>query len=58
VSDDAQRLRSEQARRAREEERLAVRSAEDEETLEHERRAEKATYLREKLEQRIDSEPD
>jgi hypothetical protein len=56
MSDDARRLRDEQAARADTEERLAEGAREEEETLAHERRAEKAEYLREKLEQRLDSE--
>ncbi len=57
MSDEAKRLRREQSERAATEEHLAV-GAREEETLEHERRAEKADYLREKLEQRIESEDD
>jgi hypothetical protein len=49
-------LRKAQLRREAEEEELAQAADEDEETAQHERRAEKARYLREKLDQRAESE--
>jgi hypothetical protein len=51
-------LRIRQAEREAEERRQADRSPSDEETEEHERRADKAAYLREKLEERADAESD
>ncbi len=48
---DTQKLRLEQLARARREERLAEVAEEPEETAQHERRADKASYLREKLEE-------
>jgi hypothetical protein len=49
-------LRLTQADRERAERRLADESPEEQETAQHERRADKARYLREKLEQRAESE--
>lgn len=49
--DDTERLRKIQAERAREEAELAERAAQDEEERVHERRAAKADYLREKLDE-------
>jgi hypothetical protein len=51
-------LRLTQADRERAERRLADESPEEQETSQHERRADKARYLREKLEQRAESERD
>jgi hypothetical protein len=53
---DTQELRAEQLKRAMQEERLAETSGEQEEIAQHERRADKAKYLRDKLEQREASE--
>lgn len=53
---DTEELRRAQARRVREELELAQSSAEEEEESQHERRAEKADYLRQKLEERAESE--
>lgn len=49
--DESKRLRDQQARRSEEESELAERAPDDEERQTHERRAEKADYLREKLEE-------
>lgn len=49
--DDTERLRKIQADRARTEDDLAEHSEDDEEQRIHERRADKAAYLREKLEE-------
>jgi hypothetical protein len=49
-------LRKAQLRREAEEEELAQAAEDEEETAQHERRADKARYLREKLEQRAESE--
>ncbi len=51
-------LRIRQADREAEERRKAEGAPTDEETGEHARRADKAAYLREKLEQRADAEAD
>jgi len=51
-------MRKVQARRAAEEQELADAATDAEEAAQHERRAEKAQYLREKLEQRAESERD
>jgi hypothetical protein len=58
VSDepDTEELRQVQSRRAAAEEELASAGADEQETAQHERRAEKARYLEEKLEQRAESE--
>jgi hypothetical protein len=53
---DTQELRAEQLKRAMQEDRLAKASGEEEEVAQHERRADKARYLRDKLEQREVSE--
>jgi hypothetical protein len=53
---DTQELRAEQLKRAMQEDRLANASGEEEEVAQHERRADKARYLRDKLEQREASE--
>ena len=49
--DETERLRQIQADRARIEEELAKRSEDEEEQRIHERRSEKADYLREKLDE-------
>ncbi len=49
-------LRVAQLRREAEEQQLASTSPDEDESAQHQRRAEKARYLREKLEQRADSE--
>jgi hypothetical protein len=51
-------LRIRQAERESEERRQAEQAESEEETEEHARRAEKAAYLREKLEERADAESD
>ena len=51
-----QELRLSQLRRERAERELAERTAQDEGSDKHERRADRAAYLREKLEQRAESE--
>ena len=51
-----QELREEQARRAAQEQARASAATEAEETAQHERRADKARYLREKLKERAESE--
>ncbi len=53
---DTEQLRAEQLVREEAERRLAEIVPEDEESAQHERRAEKANYLREKLEERAQSE--
>ena len=53
---DTSELRRVQSRREAEEQSLARAAADDEETAIHQRRAEKAHYLREKLEERARSE--
>jgi len=53
---DTERLRTEQLQREVEEERAAETAPVEEETAQHARRAEKARYLREKLEERAESE--
>ena len=55
---DTEDLRSEQERRTLEEARRAREADSEEETKSHERRAEKSDYLREKLEERAESERD
>ena len=55
---DTEELRSEQERRASEEARRAREAESEEETKSHARRAEKSEYLREKLEERAESERD
>lgn len=53
-----QELRALQARREREERRQAGEAASEEDTQAHERRADKAEYLRRKLAERADAERD
>ncbi len=53
---DTEQLRAEQRKRELEERKAAKAAPVEEETAQHERRAEKARYLREKLEERADSE--
>lgn len=53
---DTKEMRAIQARREAEEQEFADAATEPEETAQHERRAEKAQYLREKLERRAESE--
>ncbi|HWF72102.1 MAG TPA: hypothetical protein VG186_02085 [Solirubrobacteraceae bacterium] len=48
---ETERLRAEQERRARQEREEAERAPQDEEALAHARRADKAAYLRDKLEE-------
>jgi hypothetical protein len=55
---DTEDLRSEQEQRAAEEARRAREAESEEETKAHERRAEKSEYLREKLDERAESEQD
>ena len=55
---ETERLREEQRRRARREEDLAETADEPDERLAHERRADKAEYLREKLEEQADAPDD
>jgi hypothetical protein len=55
---DADELSAEQLERAVREEGLARRAPEDEEADQHQRRAEKARYLRERLQERARSEQD
>ena len=50
-----ERLREEQRRRARREDKLAQTTDQPDERRAHERRADKADYLREKLEEQSDS---
>jgi hypothetical protein len=49
-------LRQDQSRREVQERDLARSAADEEESAQHQRRAEKARYLREKLEERAESE--
>jgi hypothetical protein len=51
-----QELRREQAERESRERDEAGQTPQEEDTAQHERRADKAAYLREKLEQRADAE--
>jgi hypothetical protein len=53
---DTQELRKAQARRVREELDLARQALDEEEETQHARRADKAEYLRQKLEERAESE--
>ena len=53
---DTQELREAQARRVREELELARSASDEEEESQHSRRADKAEYLRQKLEERAESE--
>lgn len=54
--DDTDVLREEQLRRFRRQRREAERSDDESEVAEHERRAQKAGYLADKLAERADSE--
>lgn len=51
-----QELRLEQLRREQQERDEAGRAPQEEDTAQHERRADKAAYLREKLDERAESE--
>ncbi len=53
---DTEQLRAEQLKREHEERSAAENTSAEEETAQHVRRAEKARYLREKLEERAESE--
>ena len=53
---DAERLQAEQLERAVREEQQARAAEEQDEAEQHQRRADKADYLREKLEERVRSE--
>ncbi len=53
---DTEQLRAEQLKRELEERKAAEAAPVEEETAQHDRRAEKARYLREKLEKRAESE--
>ena len=53
---DTKELRAAQARRVREELDLARAASDDEEESQHARRADKAEYLRQKLDERAQSE--
>jgi hypothetical protein len=53
---DTEQLRAVQQDRAAAERRRAAQAEDEEEAAAHERRADKAEYLREKLEERADSE--
>jgi hypothetical protein len=53
---NTQKLKLEQQARARQEERLAETAHEPDEAAQHERRADKASYLREKLQDQETSE--
>jgi hypothetical protein len=55
---DTEKLRQAQRQREQAEEELAERAADEDEALQHERRAEKARYLREKLDERARTERD
>jgi hypothetical protein len=52
---ETERLRQEQRRRARREEELAEKADLEDEREAHERRADKADYLRQKLEEQADA---
>ena len=52
---ETERLREEQRRRARREDELAQTADQPDERQAHERRADKADYLREKLEEQSDA---
>ena len=56
MSDEAEDLLRAQRQREHAEQDAAGRAAEEPEARQHERRSEKARYLREKLEERIESE--
>ena len=53
---DARELSAEQLRRARQEDQLAEDAPDHDEAEQHQRRADKARYLREKLQERQDAE--
>lgn len=55
---ETERLREEQRQRARREEELAEKTDQPDERHAHERRADKADYLREKLEEQSDTPDD
>ena len=56
MSDETEDLRSEQERKQAEEERRAREAESEDDTKTHARRAEKSEYLKEKLEERAESE--
>jgi hypothetical protein len=56
--DETRHLKAQQRERAETEERLAREADDEDEFAQHERRAEKADYLRQKLEEREASERD
>jgi hypothetical protein len=56
VTDDPERLREEQAQRAEREEQRAHHSDSEPERRAHERRAQKAGYLQEKLEEQAEAD--
>ena len=53
---ETKKLREEQSRRAADEEERARATGDEQETAQHERRADKARYLKEKLDERAESE--
>jgi hypothetical protein len=53
---ETRELKQAQTRREAQEQELARRAPDEQETAQHERRAEKARYLREKLDERAESE--
>ena len=53
---DTKELRLAQSRREAEEEELAQSASDEQETEQHKRRADKARYLKEKLQERAESE--
>jgi hypothetical protein len=53
---DTEQLRVEQLKRELEERKYAETTSEEDETAQHDRRADKARYLREKLDERAESE--
>lgn len=55
---ETEQLQSAQLERERTEKQQALDAVDEHETAQHERRAEKARYLREKLKQRAESEAD
>ena len=56
AEEDTEQLRAEQIKRAREEHKRAQEAAEPPEERQHDRRAERAAYLAEKLDERAESE--
>jgi hypothetical protein len=56
MDEETERLRAAQGERERAERRLAAAAGEPAEERAHERRADKAAYLREKLEERAEAE--